>query len=202
MTPPTLPETSRPAMSVDSHRSDADAVTQVSCAVVTISDTRSEQDDASGARAKALLHDAGHAVEFYRIVPDEGEKIRSVLLHLAGQVEAVVTTGGTGIAQRDTTIEVAERLIRKPLPGFGELFRMLSFESIGPAAMLSRATAGLYGLEDGPAETLLFCCPGSPDAVELALGRLIVPDLRHVVHQMKAELAPSPARLSPPELDS
>lgn len=186
-------------MSADAHRTDAASLPQISCAVVTVSDTRTEEDDTSGTRAKALLHEAGHAVEFYRIVPDEGEKIRSVLLHLAGQVEVVLTTGGTGISQRDTTIEVAERLIRKPLPGFGELFRMLSFDTVGPAAMLSRAKAGLYGLDDGPAETLLFCCPGAPDAVELALGRLILPDLRHVVHQMNAELAPSAARLAPPE---
>ena len=84
-----------------------------------------------------------------------------MLLHLAGRVEVVVTTGGTGIGRRDRTPEVAGRLIQKPLPGFGELFRALSFQEIGAAAMLSRAKAGLYGPEDGPPETLLFCCPGS-----------------------------------------
>ena len=170
-------------MSATTHRQLA-RDTPVSSAVVTISDTRTEDTDRSGDTIKDRLRDAGHPVEFYRIVPDDGEKIRSVLLHLAGRVEVVITTGGTGIARRDTTMEVAERLIQKPLPGFGELFRMLSFEAIGPAAMLSRATAGLYGPEDGPAETLLFCCPGSVAAVELALDRLIVPELQHVVWEI------------------
>lgn len=158
----------------------------MSCAVVTVSDTRTEADDASGTRAKDLLHEAGHMVNYYRIVPDDGEKIRAVLLHLAGQVQVVVTTGGTGIAARDTTIEVAERLVRKPLPGFGELFRVLSYESIGADAMLSRATAGLYGPDDAPAETLLFCCPGAPGAVALALSKLVLPRLPHVVAQSGA----------------
>lgn len=167
-------------MSVALHRQLA-RDTPVSCAVVTVSDTRTEETDRSGDVIKHRLRDAGHPVEFYRIVPDDGEAIRSVLLHLAGQVEVVVTTGGTGIARRDTTTEIAQRLIQKPLPGFGELFRMLSFEAIGPAAMLSRATAGLYGHEDGPPKTLLFCCPGSAAAVELAMDRLIVPELPHLV---------------------
>ena len=158
--------------------------TPVSCAVVTVSDTRSEETDRSGDAIKDRLREAGHPVEFYRIVPDDGEAIRSVLLHLAGQVEVVITTGGTGISRRDTTVEVAERLIQTPLPGFGELFRMLSFEAVGAAAMLSRATAGLYGREDGPAETLLFCCPGSEAAVGLALDRLVVPDLQHLAWEV------------------
>ncbi|GAB5534786.1 MAG: MogA/MoaB family molybdenum cofactor biosynthesis protein [Rubricoccaceae bacterium] len=170
-------------MSASTHRQLA-RDTPVSCGVVTISDTRTEETDRSGDAIKDRVRSAGHPVEFYRIVPDDSEAIRSVLLHLAGQVEVVITTGGTGIARRDTTIEVAERLIQKPLPGFGELFRMLSFEDIGPAAMLSRATAGLYGHEDGPAETLLFCCPGSVAAVELALDRLIVSELPHLVWEV------------------
>ena len=166
--------------------------TPVSCAVVTVSDTRAEADDASGDLIKGRLRDAGHAVEFYWIVPDDGEGIRQVLLHLAGQVEVVVTTGGTGISHRDTTVEVAERLIQKALPGFGELFRSLSYPQVGAAAMLSRATAGLYGLEDGPAETLLFCCPGAPAACALALDKLIVPDLSHVVWEMIRDVISSP----------
>ena len=160
----------------------------ITCAVVTVSDTRTESDDVSGVLARDRIHEAGHLVEFYRIVPDDGEKIRAVLLHLAGQVHVVVTTGGTGIAPRDTTVEAAGRLIRKALPGFGELFRVLSYEAVGAAAMLSRATAGLYGPDDGPAETLLFCCPGAPDAVDLALSRLILPQLPHVVQQAGARL--------------
>lgn len=170
-------------MSVAEHRAKA-ADTPVACAVVTISDSRDETTDESGKHLKKGLRDAGHLLEFYRVVPDDPEAIRTILLHLAGSVEVVITTGGTGIGSRDRTPEVANRLIQKPLPGFGELFRMLSFERIGPAAMLSRATAGLYGLEDGVAETLLFCCPGSVDAVSLALERLILPDLAHVVHEV------------------
>ena len=160
---------------------DSSPDSRATCAVVTVSNTRSEDEDASGTRARDLFHEAGYRVEFYRIVPDDGEKIRAVLLHLAGRVEVVVTTGGTGIARRDTTIEVAQRLIRKPLPGFGELFRMLYFADLGSSAMLTRATAGLYGREDGPASTLLFCCPGAPEAVHLAMERLILPDLQHLV---------------------
>ena len=159
------------------------------CAVVTVSNTKAEAEDAAGTRARDLFHEAGYRVEFYRIVPDEGEKIRAVLLHLAGRVEVVVTTGGTGIARRDTTIEVAQRLIRKALPGFGELFRMLSFAELGSAAMLTRAFAGLYGREDGPASTLLFCCPGAPEAVHLAMERLILPDLQRLVREAIREPA-------------
>ena len=170
-------------MSAESHRAAA-ADQSIACAVVTVSDTRTEETDVSGERAKNALRDAGHVVEFYRIVPDDGEAIRSVLLHLAGRVDVVITTGGTGIGERDTTVEVAERLIQKPLPGFGELFRMRSFATIGAAAMLSRATAGLYGAEDAKAGTLLFCCPGSEDSVALALDELIVPELKHVAHQV------------------
>ena len=178
-------------MSADSHRAAAPD-RPVTCAVVTVSDSRTEESDASGARAKTALRQAGHTVEFYRIVPDDGEAIRTVLLHLAGQVDVVVTSGGTGIGRRDTTIEVADRLIQKHLPGFGELFRMRSFAQIGAAAMLSRATAGLYGSEDGPAETLLFCCPGSEDGVALAVDELILPDLAHLAHEVvRSEAAPS-----------
>ena len=164
----------------------------ISCAVVTVSDDKTEETDESGIRAKDLFHAAGYRVEFYRIVPDDGEKIRAVLLHLAGRVEVVVTSGGTGIARRDTTIEVAQRLIGKPLPGFGELFRTLSFEALGASAMLTRATAGLYGLEDGPLSSLLFCCPGSVESVDLALSRLILPDLEHLVWEAVREPAAEP----------
>ena len=170
-------------MSAHEHRALAPD-SPVSCAVVTISDTRTKEDDASGDLIKERLRDAGHLIEFYRVVPDDAEEVRSVMLHLAGEVEVVITTGGTGIAARDRTVEVAERLIQKALPGFGELFRVLSFEEVGAAAMLTRATAGLYGPEDGDADTLLFCCPGSVNAVTVAMERLIVPELPHTVWEM------------------
>lgn len=178
-------------MSVHEHR-EAAPDTSVSCAVVTISDTRTEETDASGDLVKARLREAGHVIAFSRIVPDDAEDVRTVLLHLAGEVDVVITSGGTGIAARDRTVEVAERLIQKPLPGFGEIFRMLSFESVGAAAMLTRATAGLYGPEDGPASTLLFCCPGSPDGVALAMDRLIVPELPHTVWEMVRQMRAAP----------
>ncbi|MEM0963746.1 MAG: MogA/MoaB family molybdenum cofactor biosynthesis protein [Bacteroidota bacterium] len=170
-------------MSVSEHRIAASG-TSVSCAVVTVSDTRTEETDASGQRIKDGVREAGHTMDFYRIVPDDPESIRAVLLHLAGRVDVVIATGGTGIGRRDRTPEVAERLIQKTLPGFGELFRVLSFQEIGAASMLSRAVAGLFGPEDGEPETLLFCCPGSEAAVRLALDRLILPDLKHIVHEV------------------
>ena len=178
-------------MSADAHRR-LSKDTPVTCAVVTVSDSRTEETDTSGKALTTGLRDAGHTLEFYRIVPDDPEAIRTVLLHLAGRVEVVVTTGGTGIGRRDRTVEVAGRLVQKPLPGFGELFRMRSFARIGAAAMLSRATAGLYGAEDGPAETLLFCCPGSVDGVALALDELILPELGHLAHEVIRQPAPAP----------
>ena len=168
----------------------------VTCAVISVTDDATEDHDASGTRIKDLFHEAGYRVEFYRIVPDDGEKIRAVLLHLAGRVEVVVTSGGTGIARCDTTIEVAQRLVRKPLPGFGELFRMLAFAEIGPAAMLTRAMAGLYGREDGPATTLLFSCPGSVEAAHLAMERLILPDLKRLVWEAVRVPAAQPDRIA------
>ena len=155
--------------------------TPVTCAVITVSDTRTESTDKSGKLLISRLADAGHTVGAYRIVPDVAEAIRTVLEEQAGRVEVVITTGGTGIAHRDTTVEIAEALIIKSLPGFGELFRMLSYDEIGPAAMLSRAMAGVYGSE---ASTLLFCCPGSVNAVTLAADRLIVPQLPHLAWEL------------------
>ena len=154
--------------------------TPVTCAIVTVSDTRTEETDTSGKLLRERIEAAGHGVGAYRIVPDEAEIIRSALTELAEEVEVVITTGGTGISRRDTTVEVAATLITKPLPGFGELFRMLSFEEIGPAAMLSRAMAGVYG----SSPTLLFCCPGSTNAVRLAADRLIIPQLQHLVWEI------------------
>lgn len=156
--------------------------TPVTCGVLTVSDTRTEETDTSGSLLRQRLHEAGHVVAHYAIVPDDADAIRQRLTAWADDVEVVVTTGGTGIGRRDTTVEVAETLLAKTLPGFGELFRLLSFDEIGPGAMLTRATAGVYG-ETGR-ETLLFCCPGSQNAVRLAADRLIVPELRHLVWEI------------------
>ncbi len=149
--------------------------TPVRVAVVTVSDTRTEATDTSGGLMKALLADAGHPVVAYRIVPDEPARIGPLLDELAGLAEVILLNGGTGISRRDTTYEVVAGRLDKTLPGFGELFRMLSYDQIGSASMLSRATAGVMG------RTLVFSTPGSTNAVRLAMEKLIVPQLAHLV---------------------
>jgi molybdenum cofactor biosynthesis protein B len=146
----------------------------VACGVVTISDTRTEADDTSGQRIRGLLQEQGHRVVLYRIVKDEPELITEVLRQAPREVEAIICNGGTGLARRDTTFEAISRLLDKEISGFGELFRMLSFAEIGAAAMLSRATAGVAG------DRVLFSLPGSTAAVELAMTRLILPQLGHL----------------------
>ena len=150
----------------------------VRAAVVTISDTRTEATDRSGRYLVDALEEAGVEVIGTRIVPDEPDEIASILDVLIPQCEVVITTGGTGISRRDTTIEVVTRKIDRHLPGFGELFRMLSYEEIGAGAMLSRAVAGLIG------DVLIFCLPGSIHAVRLAAERLILPELEHLVWEI------------------
>ena len=160
------------------HAGDARAV---ACAIVTISDTRTVDTDTSGARARALLEAAGHSVIAYSIVPDDVGLVRARLEELlALPVEVVITNGGTGLARRDTTFEAIEALLDKRLDGFGELFRMLSYEQVGAAAMLSRATAGVARGK------ILVSLPGSTAAVELALEKLLLPALGHMVHLVRA----------------
>ena len=150
----------------------------VRCAVLTVSDTRTEATDRSGALMKSRLAEAGHEVVAYRILPDEPERITALLEEWAGVAEAILINGGTGISRRDTTYEAVAARLEKTLPGFGELFRMLSYEEIGAGAMLSRAIAGVYR------DTLLFSTPGSTGAVRLALDRLILPELNHLVWEI------------------
>ena len=142
---------------------------------MTVSDTRTEADDTSGGRIRALLEENGHRVAFYRIVKDEPAQIARLLKDIPASVRAVVFNGGTGLARRDTTYEALAGLLEKEISGFGELFRMLSFEQIGSAAMLSRATAGVIGGK------IVFSVPGSTKAVELAMTKLILPELGHIV---------------------
>jgi molybdenum cofactor biosynthesis protein B len=151
-----------------------DAAT-VSCAVITVSDTRTTETDGSGRRIHELLQAQGHRVEHYQIVKDEPAPIVSALRALPATVEVVIVNGGTGLARRDTTYEAVQRLLDKEITGFGELFRVLSYEQIGAAAMLSRATAGVAGGQ------VIFSIPGSTAAVELAMTKLILPQLGHVV---------------------
>jgi len=153
------------------HRSD---VPHVGCAVITVSDTRTVDTDTSGRRIQELLRAPGHRIEHYAILRDEPDQITRALAALPAAVEVVIINGGTGLARRDTTYEAVQRLLDKEISGFGELFRLLSYEQIGAAAMLSRATAGVVG------RRVVFSLPGSTAAVELAMTKLILPQLGHV----------------------
>lgn len=164
--------------STEQHRAKSPRV--VTCAVITISDTRTEADDLSGKTMIEKLEAEGHSVAFYRVVKDEEAAIRGAIeAAMATEgVRAVLTNGGTGIAGRDVTYPTISGLLEKRLDGFGEIFRMLSFQEIGPAAMLSRAVAGVYR------RTAIFSTPGSVHAVKLAMDRLIAPEIGHVVHEL------------------
>lgn len=152
-------------------------VTAARCLILTISDTRTPQTDTSGALIKERLESSGHRVAGYEILPDEPARIADRVRHWCGvgECDAMILTGGTGLAPRDTTYEAVAALLEKRLDGFGELFRMLSFQEIGPAAMLSRAVAGTRG------STVIFSLPGSTPAVRLALEKLILPELGHIL---------------------
>jgi len=155
----------------------------VACALVTVSDTRTPETDGSGIRMRALLEAAGHRIVGQVIVPDDPSRVRGHVESLLDdrRVEVVVTSGGTGLAPRDTTYEALASLLEKRLDGFGELFRSLSFEQIGSAAMLSRAVAGVVR------GTVVVVLPGSTAAVDLALTRLLVPQLGHMVSLARGE---------------
>ena len=165
-------------MSQEEHKSHAPA--SVRCFVLTVSDTRTEANDTGGQAVRALLEGAGHVVTGHAIVRDDPDAVSGTVAKQLSdsRTQVIVTTGGTGITSRDGTFEAIDRLLEKRLTGFGELFRMLSFEQIGAAAMMSRATAGTA------AGKAIFVLPGSPDAVRLAMTRLIIPELGHVVQQV------------------
>ena len=154
---------------------------QVRCAVVTVSDTRMPDTDTSGKYMQEALSGAGHAINAYMIVKDEPEDIRRVLQHhiQSPDTDAVLLTGGTGLSRRDGTYEVVRSCLDKELTGFGELFRMFSYEEIGAAAMMSRATAGVAG------QTVIISMPGSSAAVRLALEKLILPELAHLTYTVQ-----------------
>lgn len=153
----------------------------LNCAVVTVSDTRTPETDRSGHLIQELLVEAAHHVTAYIIVQDEPTQIEQQLYLLAkrSDVDVIVLNGGTGIAPRDTTYDVIERLLEKSLPGFGEVFRWLSYAEIGSRAIASRAIAGVFQ------ETVVFSLPGSSNAVLLAMQKLILPEIRHLVSQLK-----------------
>ena len=152
------------------------------CAVITVSDTRTPETDRSGQIIQQLLIQAGHHVGAYTIIKDEPAQIETQLTALcqgANLLDALIFTGGTGIAPRDTTYDTLERLLEKTLPGFGELFRFLSYQEIGSRAIASRAVAGIYR------QKIIFSLPGSSNAVKLALEKLILPEIVHLVTQLK-----------------
>jgi molybdopterin adenylyltransferase len=148
--------------------------------VLTVSDTRTDATDTSGRAIMELLTSAGHIVVGHRIVKDEPGDVERVLLDQLsnGDVNVIITTGGTGVTSRDSTYEAIDRLLDKRLDGFGELFRMLSFHQIGPAAMMSRAMAGVARGK------IIAALPGSEDAVRLAMNELLIPELGHLVQQV------------------
>ncbi|MBE9069939.1 MogA/MoaB family molybdenum cofactor biosynthesis protein [Leptolyngbya cf. ectocarpi LEGE 11479] len=151
----------------------------VVCGVITVSDTRTVDTDKSGQLIKSKLRAAGHRLEAYRLVKDEPDQISGLVQRLVSTVDVIICNGGTGIAPRDTTYDAIATLLDKEIPGFGEIFRQLSYAEIGARAMASRATAGVYK------STLLFLLPGSSNAAALAMEALILPELQHLVRQMK-----------------
>jgi molybdenum cofactor biosynthesis protein B len=165
--------------SVEKHREASPEKIRV--AVLTVSDTRTPETDTGGNVIVELMQGAGHEISHREIVKDDASRIEVVLQELLADagVDAVITTGGTGISARDTTYEVVSRRIDKKLDGFGELFRVLSYEEIGAAAMLSRAVAGASGSK------FLACLPGSSNAVRLAVEKLLVPEISHLVFELR-----------------
>lgn len=167
-----------PSTTPEEHK--AHAPRSVGCFVLTVSDTKTPETDTSGALIRELLQAAGHRVAGSAIVRDEPAEVRRVLAEAAADpaVQVVILTGGTGITSRDSTYEAVEALLEKRLPGFGELFRMLSYQEIGPAAMLSRAQLGVYR------RRIVASLPGSPAACRLALEKLLLPELGHLVREV------------------
>jgi len=174
-------------MSHEEHRKEAPR--SVRFFVVTASDSRGEAEDVGGAFLREAAVRAGHAVVGYRVVKDDPERIRAALEEAAAaDAEAVVVNGGTGIAGRDRTYEAVSALLEKRLDGFGELFRMLSYQEIGSAAMMSRAVAGTWG------GRVVFSVPGSPAAVRLAWEKLIAPEAGHVLRELRKDARRGPGQ--------
>lgn len=174
-----------PSQSTQEHR-EAAHDQPVACAVLTVSDTRTEATDKGGPLICQLLTAAGHTIVDHAICRDEPHEISSRLDHWIAEprVQVILTTGGTGIAKRDSTIDIVTSRLTHPLDGFGELFRMLSFKEVGAAAMLSRAVAGLV-MHEGVGDTFIFAMPGSTNAIETAMKNLIAPELSHLVWERK-----------------
>ena len=169
---------SRPDSTPVEHRATAPA--SIGCWVLTVSDTKTAETDTSGQLIKKLLTDAGHRVVGASIVRDEPKDVQRVIREACAhaEVRAVLVTGGTGITSRDSTYEAIDAMLEKRLPGFGELFRVLSFQEIGAAAMMSRAQLGVH------ARRIVVSMPGSPNACRLALEKLVIPELSHLIREV------------------
>jgi molybdenum cofactor biosynthesis protein B len=152
----------------------------VNCAVITVSDTRNPETDKSGQLIQQLLISGNHSVTHYQIIKDEPAQIQAQIENLSKNfnLNVIIFNGGTGIAPRDTTYDAIANLLEKTLPGFGEIFRFLSYQEIGSRAIASRAVAGIYR------NKLIFSLPGSSNAVSLGMEKLILPELVHLVKQM------------------
>ncbi|MCS7225281.1 MAG: MogA/MoaB family molybdenum cofactor biosynthesis protein [Armatimonadetes bacterium] len=170
-------------MTHTTHKDQAESLGPIRCAVLTVSDTRTEETDTGGQLIKDLLIQSGNQVSRYRIVKDDAHQVRSAVSEWLSdeQVDAIIVSGSTGVAPRDIVPEAVLPLLEKQLPGFGELFRFLSFQEIGSAAMMSRAFAGTAK------KKLVFCLPGSPHACRLAMERLILPELRHLLWTVQGQ---------------
>lgn len=164
-------------MSIEEHKKET---LHVNVMVITISDTRTKETDKSGQKMMELLRNHGHRIASYTIIQDEEDIMKQTILEACQnpKVQVILMNGGTGIAKRDVTFEVLHSIIERPIPGFGELFRMLSYEEIGSSAMLSRAMAGIIQ------NTVIFSTPGSTKAVTLAMEKLIILELSHIVREI------------------
>jgi molybdopterin adenylyltransferase len=161
------------------HRDHARKGGPVAIAIVTVSDSRTPETDTNADYLRERIAAARHELVDYRLLPDEPDQVATALDELAaGRAQVVIVNGGTGISRRDTTFDAVSGKLEKTLTGFGELFRMLSYEQVGAAAMLTRATAGVYR------DTVVISTPGSPAAVELAWTKLIQPELQHLAWEL------------------
>ena len=163
-----------------SHAHESTGSTSVACAVITVSDTRTQETDRSGKEILKLLKENGHQVSEYLILKDDPDKVAKEVHKITekGVSSFILINGGTGISKRDLTVDAIENILEKRLPGFGELFRTLSYEEIGSATILSRATAGILK------NKCIFCMPGSTKAVTLAMKKLILPELEHISSEL------------------
>lgn len=164
------------------HRAEAAQLGALRCAVLTVSDSRTEATDESGPLARRLLEAAGHSIAVHALLPNDESRVRSLVSEwlARGDLQAIVITGGTGLGSKDRTVEAVTPLFEKEIPGFGELFRLLSYqEQIGTTAILSRAVAGsAHG-------AVVVSLPGSKAAVELALTRILIPELPHLLREVR-----------------